>query len=261
MKIKLSSLSTRAPKKTGKEKTKKELQKLKFKLEELQNLLYAEGKHGLLIVIQGMDASGKDGAIKNVFETVNPMGCRVISYKAPSSLEVKHDFLWRIHQQAPEKGMIVIFNRSHYEDVLIQRVHHWVDEKTVQQRYDQINDFEKLMTQTGTTVLKFYLHVSKEEQMKRLEERSIDPAKMWKYNENDFQERKYWNDYMSSYELAFASCSKHAEWTIVPADQNWYKEFLIAKKIVDTLEGFRMKFPVIKKENKAASKAREKKTS
>lgn len=245
-KIKLSNIDTRAHAKFNKEQIKEELLKLKYKLEKLQILLYAESKHSLLIIIQGMDASGKDGAIKNVFEAVNPMGCNVISFKQPTPVEMKHDFLWRIHQKVPERGMIQIFNRSHYEDVVIQRVHHWVDEKTIKQRFDQINDFEKLLEETGTSVLKFYLHVSKEEQLKRLEERLKDTAKMWKHNKNDIKERTYWNNYMRAYEDAFENCYKHAAWHIVPSDQNWYKEFVIAKKIVETLERFKMKFPGLK---------------
>ena len=159
--IKLKNIDTRAPKKLNKEQVKRETQKLKFKLEELQNLLYAESKHAVLVVLQGMDASGKDGVAKNVFDAVNPMGCRVVPFKKPSELEMKHDFLWRVHQQVPEKGMITIFNRSHYEDVLIQRVHEWIDEKTVKQRFEHITNFEKLLVESGTVVLKFYLHVSK----------------------------------------------------------------------------------------------------
>ena len=245
--IKLKSISTLAPKKFDKEKTKNELQKLKFKLDELQNLLYAEGKHAILIIIQGMDASGKDGTVKNVFEAVNPMGCRVFAFKQPTTLESKHDFLWRIHTSAPEKGMMHIFNRSQYEDVLIQKVHHWVDEKTIKQRYDHINNFEKLMIETGTAVLKFYLHVSKEEQLKRLNERLSDKTKMWKYNDNDIKEREFWDQYRDSYEAVFENCSKYADWEIVPSDQNWYKEYIIAKKVVQTLEDFKMKFPGLKK--------------
>jgi len=247
--IKLSAVDTRAPKKFNKEQIKKELQKQKFRLEELQNLLYAESKHSLLVVIQGMDASGKDGAVKNVFEAVNPQGCRVLSFKEPTALEMKHDFLWRIHQQVPEKGIIGIFNRSYYEDVLIQRVHHWVSDKVIKQRYEHINNFEKLLTESNTSVIKFYLHVSKEEQLKRLEERLSDPAKMWKYNASDIKEREFWKDYMVAYEAVFENCSKHAPWHIVPSDQNWYKEFVIAKKVVETLEGFKMKFPGLKAEH------------
>ena len=229
-KIKLNSVDTRAPKKAGKEELKNDLQKLKFQLEELQNLLYAEGKHALLVVIQGMDASGKDGVIKNVFEAVNPMGCMVFSFKAPSIDEMKHDFLWRIHQKAPAKGMIHLFNRSHYEDVLIQRVHKWVDEGVIKQRFEQINQFEKLLQETGTTILKFYLHVSKEEQLSRLNERMKDKTKMWKYNASDLKERKYWNDYMNAYEDVFEQCIEAADWQIVPSDQNWYKEYIITAR-------------------------------
>jgi PPK2 family polyphosphate:nucleotide phosphotransferase len=193
-----------------------------------------------------MDASGKDGVVKNVFNTVNPMGCMVYPFKAPSELEMKHDFLWRIHIKVPEKGMIHVFNRSHYEDVLIQRVHHWVDEKKIRQRYDHINNFEKLLKDSGTAILKFYLHISKDEQLKRLKERLSDKTKMWKYNENDLKEREFWNHYMNSYQRVFESCSKYADWHIIPADQNWYKEYLIAKKVVETMEGFNMKFPGLK---------------
>lgn len=245
-KIKLSNIDTNAPKKFNKEQIKKETQKLKIRLDELQNLLYAESKHALLVVMQGMDGSGKDGAIKNVFSAVNPQGCRVISFKAPSSIEMKHDFLWRIHQQVPELGMITVFNRSHYEDVIIQRVHHWVNDKIIKQRFDHINHFENHLLESGTAILKFYLHISKEEQLKRLKERLGDPAKMWKYNENDLKERAFWKNYMNAYEDAFENCSEHAAWDIVPSDQNWHKEYVIAKKMVETLESFKMKFPGLK---------------
>lgn len=244
-KIQLKDISTRAPQKLNKEHIKNETQKLKFRLEELQNLMFAEGKHAMLIILQGMDAAGKDGAVKNVFEVVNPMGCRVYSFKQPTELEKKHDFLWRVHAQTPEKGVIQIFNRSHYEDVLIQRVHQWVNEATIKQRFDHINNFEKLLTESGVTVLKFYLHLSKEEQLMRLKERMSDKTKMWKYNEDDLKEREFWEDYMKAYEDVFAKCSA-IEWNIIPADQNWYKEYLIAKKVVESLESFKMKFPGLK---------------
>ena len=246
IKKKLKTIDTRAPKKLLKENIKKETQKLKFRLEELQNLMYAESKHALLIVLQGMDASGKDGVSKNVFDAVNPMGCRVIPFKKPTDLEMKHDFLWRIHANAPEKGMIHIFNRSHYEDVLIQRVHQWVDEKTIAQRFVHINNFEKLLQETGTVVLKFYLHVSKEEQLQRLNERLSDKTKMWKHNDADLKEREFWDAYRTAYEGVFENCSASAEWNIVPSDQNWYKEYIIAKKVVETLEALKMKFPGLK---------------
>ncbi|HET6226712.1 MAG TPA: PPK2 family polyphosphate kinase [Bacteroidia bacterium] len=247
-KIFLSKIDSKAPKKFNKERTKKELTKLKLRLEELQNLLYAESKHAILIVLQGMDASGKDGAVKKVFESVNPLGCKVFPFKKPTELEMKHDFLWRIHQVVPEKGMIHIFNRSHYEDVLIQKVHKWVDEKTIRQRYTHINNFEKLLQDSGTVVLKFYLHISKEEQLERLQERLSDKTKRWKHNAADLKERELWDDYMKAYESAFEQCSANAEWTIVPADQNWYKEYVIAKKVVEVLEQLKMKYPNLKVE-------------
>jgi PPK2 family polyphosphate:nucleotide phosphotransferase len=242
----LKNISTKAPNSFNKNKTKKKTKELKKKIGELQNLLFAEGKYALLVVLQGMDASGKDGAIKNVFNNVNPMGCSVISFKKPTEIEMEHDFLWRVHASVPRKGMIHIFNRSHYEDVLIQRVHKWVDEKTINDRYEHINNFERLLEDTNTKVLKFYLHVSQKEQISRLEERLHDEKKKWKYNENDIKESQLWNDYMESYQGAFDNCSKHSDWNIVPSDQNWYKEYLIAKKIVETLEGFKMKYPGFK---------------
>lgn len=245
-KIKLSAIDTRAPKKMSKENIKKETQQLKFRIEELQNLMYAEGKHALLIILQGMDASGKDGTIKNVFDAVNPMGCRVVSFKKPTDLEMKHDFLWRVHQQVPEKGIVHIFNRSHYEDVLIQRVHNWIDEKTVKQRFNHINDFEQLLVESNTVVVKFYLHISQDVQLKRLEERMTDITKMWKHNDNDLKERELWPAYMKAYEDVFLNCETAAPWTIVPADQNWYKEYIIAKRVVEELEKLDMKFPGLK---------------
>ncbi len=244
-KSRIKAAGTRAPEKLDKIKTKKQLELKKLKLGELQNLLYAQGKYALLVIIQGMDASGKDGAVKNVFEAVNPMGCRVTSFKKPNELESKHDFLWRIHQQVPEKGMIHLFNRSHYEDVLIQRVHNWVDEATIQQRFDHINNFEKLLIESNTVVLKFYLNISKEEQLQRLEERMTDPTKMWKHNEFDLKERSFWPQYMKAYEDVFQNCSKHAPWHVIPSDQNWYKEFLMAEICINALEKLDMKFPPI----------------
>jgi PPK2 family polyphosphate:nucleotide phosphotransferase len=220
---------------------------LKFKLEELQNLMYAEGKYALLIILQGMDASGKDGTIKNVFGSFNPMGCQVHAFKAPTALELKHDFLWRIHQNVPEKGMVSVFNRSHYEDVIVQKVHQWVDKNEIELRYDHINNFEKLLEDSGTVLLKFYLHISKEEQLQRLEERLSDHTKQWKHNDSDLKERELWDQYMNAYETAIEKCS-YIPWNIIPADQNWYKEYLIAKKVVETLEGLKMKYPGIKQE-------------
>ncbi len=245
--IKLKDIATRAPKDLDKKETKEKSEALLIELDDLQNLLYAEAKHSLLIVIQGMDASGKDGAIRNVFGKLNPQGVVVKSFKAPTAEELSHDFLWRVHAHAPAKGMIQIFNRSHYEDILITRVHKWCDDKTAKKRMEAINDFEKLLTDhNSTTILKFYLHISPEEQQLRLNERIKDPTKQWKYNENDFTEAKLWDDYMKMYEECFENCN-YIPWTIVPADQNWYKEYMIATTVRDVLEKFNMQFPGLKK--------------
>ena len=246
-KIKLSSLDTRAPKDLDKQDTKAATEKILVELDELQNLLFAEGKHSVLIVIQGMDGSGKDGVIRNVLGNMNPQGVMVKSYKAPTADELSHDFLWRIHQHAPAKGMIQVFNRSHYEDILVTRVHKWCDDETARKRMAAINDFERLLQEHNNThILKFYLHVSPEEQHERLSERMKEPAKMWKYNERDFEEAKLWDVYMEMYEDCFAHCNK-PEWTIVPADQNWYKENIIATALRDLLKGLDMQFPGMKK--------------
>jgi PPK2 family polyphosphate:nucleotide phosphotransferase len=241
--VKLQDIATTAPKKITKEAAKTALHNILAELDELQNLLYAEHKHSLLVVLQGMDASGKDGVIRDVFGQLNPLGVKVQPFKAPTELEADHDFLWRIHQHAPAKGMIQVFNRSHYEDVLVQRVHKWVDEKTITKRLEAINDFEKLLaTHNNTQILKFYLHVSPEEQMLRLKERTQDPRKMWKYNQKDFAEAKLYRSYWKAYENVFKLCGK-IPWIIVPADQNWYKELLIAKTVRDTLKSLKMKYP------------------
>jgi PPK2 family polyphosphate:nucleotide phosphotransferase len=246
-KISLKEISTRAPKDLNKQDTKEKTEVILQEINELQNLLYAESKHSLLVVLQGMDASGKDGLIRDVFGAVNPLGVRVDAFKTPTEKELSHDFLWRIHQVAPAKGMMEVFNRSHYEDIIITRVHKWCDDKTAHKRMKAINDFEHLLQEhNDTTILKFYLHISKEEQQIRLEERIQDPAKQWKYNENDFKESALWEEYMNMYEDCFENCNK-VPWSIVPSDQNWYKEYIIAEKIRDTLEGFKMQFPGIKK--------------
>lgn len=245
--IRLKDISTRAPKDLDKTETKKETAAILEELDELQNLLFAESKHSVLVVIQGMDGSGKDGVIRNVLGNMNPQGVTVKSYKAPTPEELSHDFLWRIHQHAPAKGMIQVFNRSHYEDILVTRVHKWCDDETARKRMDAINDFEKLIREHNNThVLKFYLHISPEEQHERLSERMKDPAKMWKYNEKDFDEAKLWDIYMSMYEDCFNNCNDPA-WTIVPADQNWYKEFIIATQLRDLLKSLDMQFPGLKK--------------
>jgi len=245
--INLKEISTRAGKEFDKQETKDKLVKILVELDGLQNLLFAENKHSILVVIQGMDASGKDGVIRNVFTSMNPQGVNVKSFKAPTPEELNHDFLWRIHSNAPAKGMIQIFNRSHYEDILITRVHKWCDDKTAKERMKAINEWEELLSKhNSTSILKFYLHVSQEEQQERLSERIKDPAKMWKYNANDFEEAKLWDIYMQMYEDCFENCSE-IPWTIVPSDQNWYKEYIIASTLRDTLEGLKMQYPGLKK--------------
>ena len=246
-KINIAKISTRAPKGLNKEKTKLKTQKILTELDELQNLLFAEGKHGVLVVIQGMDASGKDGAIRNVFGQLNPQGVMVKSYKAPSTEELSHDFLWRIHQYTPAKGCIQIFNRSHYEDILITRVHKWCNNELAKKRMQAINNFEQLLQEhSNVHILKFYLHISPEEQQSRLKERVEDPRKQWKYNQQDFEEAKLWNEYMSAYNDCFNNCNQ-PEWIITPADQNWYKEFIIATKLHELLNSLNMQYPGLKK--------------
>jgi PPK2 family polyphosphate:nucleotide phosphotransferase len=242
----LSEVSTKAPKEFDKKETKELTAKLLVELDELQNLLYAQSKHSILIVLQGLDASGKDGAIRKVFGQMNPQGVRVQSFKAPTEEELAHDFLWRIHRYAPEKGMIQIFNRSHYEDVLVTRVHGWCDDTTAARRFDAINNFEELLAlHNNTQILKFYLHISQDEQKERLEERVKDPTKEWKYNAKDKEEAKLWDKYMEMYEDVFVNCSV-MPWVVVPADQNWYKEYLLAKTLVDSLKGLNMNYPDLK---------------
>jgi PPK2 family polyphosphate:nucleotide phosphotransferase len=246
-KTNLSSISTRAPKSFDKDKTKLKLEKMLAELDALQNLLFAEAKHSLLVVIQGMDGSGKDGVIRNVFTHMNPQGVSVKSFKVPTAEEFAHDFLWRVHKETPAKGMIQIFNRSHYEDVLVTRVHKWCDDSTAIKRLKAINDFEQLLaTHNNTHILKFYLHISPKEQHQRLEERMKDPSKMWKYNEKDFEEAKLWNEYMKYYEACFATCNR-PPWIIAPSDQNWYKEYIIASHLLETLKKLKMKYPGMKK--------------
>ncbi|MEO6683213.1 MAG: PPK2 family polyphosphate kinase [Ginsengibacter sp.] len=245
--LQLEHISTRAPHDLDKKETKKKLTEVLKELNELQNLLYAEGKHSVLVILQGMDASGKDGVIRNVFTSMNPQGVSVTGFKAPTAEELSHDFLWRIHEHAPAAGMIKIFNRSQYEDILITRVHGWCDDDLAYKRMKAINDFEELISiHNNTKILKFYLHISREEQIERLDERIKNPAKMWKYNAKDDKEAAFWDKYQKMYEDCFEHCNK-IPWTIVPSDQNWYKEYLIATTLRDSLKNFNMEFPGLKK--------------
>lgn len=214
------------------------------RMAELQNVLYAEGKHALLIVLQAMDAGGKDGAIRKIMSGVNPQGVQVTSFKKPTPEELAHDFLWRIHQHVPQRGMIGIFNRSHYEDVLVVRVHNLVPQAIWQTRYEHINNFEQLLVDSGVTILKFYLHISKDEQKERLQARLDIPHKRWKFNPGDLAERELWNDYRLAYETALTRCStESAPWHIVPANKKWYRNLVISETIVETLESLKMEYP------------------
>ncbi len=245
--IRLKDIDTRAPKDWDKDDTKEKLAGILEELDELQNLLYASSQYSVLIVVQGMDASGKDGLTRHVFGKMNPQGVYVSSFKAPTAEELSHDFLWRVHHHAPAKGMIRIFNRSHYEDVLVTRVHGLTDDETALKRMQAINDFERLLAEHNRTqILKFYLHISPERQQERLEERLSNPTKMWKYNEADFAEAKNWDKYRTYYEDVFEHCSE-IPWHIIPADQNWYKEYLVAHKLRETLQNLKMQYPGLKK--------------
>lgn len=227
-----------------KEAGKAQLAKLNRRLEELQELLYAEGKHKVLIVFQAMDAGGKDGAIRSVFDGVNPQGVKVASFKAPTPEELAHDYLWRIHKQTPGKGEMVIFNRSHYEDVLVVRVHNLVPEAVWRKRYDHIRNFEELLVDEGTTILKFYLHIDQDEQKERLQERLDNPEKRWKFNSGDLAERKLWDQYMAAFAEALEKTSTaQAPWYIIPANRNWYRDLAISTILVETLEGLKMEYP------------------
>jgi PPK2 family polyphosphate:nucleotide phosphotransferase len=247
-KIQLNKIDTRAPQDLDKKEIKEKTLAILEELDDLQNLLFAESKHSVLIIIQGMDGSGKDGVIRNVFTSMNPQGVDVKSFKVPTEEEASHDFLWRVHEHAPQKGMIQLFNRSHYEDILVTRVHKWCDDATAKKRMKAINDFEELLQEHNRTrILKFYLHISPGEQQQRLKERMKNPAKMWKYNEKDFEEARKWDEYMQVYEDCFENCNT-IPWIIVPSDQNWYKEYIIAGKVLELLKSLDMRYPGLKKE-------------
>jgi PPK2 family polyphosphate:nucleotide phosphotransferase len=244
-KIRLRDIDTSA--KSGfesKEESLPPLEKMRDALAQWQEKLYAERKQSLLIIFQAMDTGGKDGAVKSVLTGVNPAGVQVTSFKAPSSEELDHDFLWRLHRRTPAKGLIGVWNRSHYEDVLITRVHKMIDRKTCVSRYDDINDFEEMLTSNGVTLLKFYLMISKDEQKERLQARLDDPTKHWKFNPGDLEERKLWDEYQKAYEDAInATSTRHAPWHIVPSDRKWARNIAIAQAVVETLERMNPKFP------------------
>ncbi len=213
-------------------------------LGKLHNLLYAECRRSILIILQGMDTSGKDGTIRHVMAGLSPLGVQVWAFKAPSREELAHDFLWRIHQRAPARGTIGIFNRSHYEDVLVARVHDLVPKHVWKERYEQINDFERMLVENYTIILKFFLHISKDEQRKRLQERLDDPTRYWKFSLDDIKERKHWAAYRKAYEAALTHCgTAHAPWHIVPANHKWYRNLVVAETLVETLRSLKMKYP------------------
>ncbi len=213
-------------------------------IDEWQNKLYAEGKRALLVVLQGIDSAGKDGTVRAVFHTCGPIGVQNVPFKAPTDVELAHDFLWRVHAAVPRKGYIGIFNRSHYEDVLVARVRKFASPEVIEQRYDQINHFEKMLAQNGVTILKFMLHISKDEQATRLKERVADPTKRWKFNPADLEDRKLWDDYMAAYETALNRCSTdHAPWHIIPSNRNWVRNYVIGRIVCEKLEEMNPQFP------------------
>jgi len=227
-----------------KDETNEKSEQLVARLCDLQELLFAEHRHKLLIVLQGMDTSGKDGTVRHVMRGVSPLSVRAVSFKKPTQVELDHDYLWRVHAQTPAAGEIIIFNRSHYEDVLVVRVHKLVPEKVWRKRYAHIRDFERMLSDEGTIVLKFFLHISREEQRQRLQARIDDPTKRWKFQHGDIEERKLWNQYTKAYEDALSETSTdNAPWFVVPANKKWFRNYVVAKTIVDTLEELDMKYP------------------
>ncbi len=228
----------------GKQDANEQLQGILERLDEAQERLFAGHERKLLVVLQGMDTSGKDGTIRHVMRGFNPQGTRVVSFRKPSEEELDHDFLWRVHAKVPARGEIVVFNRSHYEDVLIVRVHNLVPKSIWKHRYDQINHFEQMLHETGTTVVKFFLHIGYGEQRKRLQARVDDAKKCWKFQHGDLEERKYWKDYMQAYEAALEKTSTEwAPWYIIPANQKWYRNYLVGSILADTLDRLHLKYP------------------
>jgi PPK2 family polyphosphate:nucleotide phosphotransferase len=233
----------------GRHETRKsalpEIEENRQKMDELQYLMYAENKHSLLIVLQGLDAAGKDGVVRHVFTGMNPSGCVAVNFKEPTAKELAHDFLWRVHPHVPAKGSVVIFNRSHYEDVLVARVHGLVPKKIWSKRYDQINDFEQLIaTENDTTILKFFLHISKDEQLARFKKRLDDPARQWKISDSDYKERDYWGDYTKAFEDVLDKTSaEHAPWFIIPSNHKWFRDLAISQIIVRQMGDMDMQLP------------------
>ncbi len=248
--LKLADIPTRIDQdEVDKEEAKKQIADNARDMADLARCLYAENKRSILLVLQGMDTAGKDGTIRAVMRGLNPRSCQVVSFKKPSEVELDHDFLWRIHQHTPRRGNIGIFNRSHYEDVLVVRVRDLVPKNVWKERYELINDFEKLLTENGTIVLKCFLHVSKEEQRERLQARIDEPKSRWKFNPADLAERKLWSDYQEAYEDALIKCNtKVAPWYIVPSDQKWYRNLVVSNLVYDTMKELSPKYPTVKED-------------
>lgn len=240
----LRKCSTKAPEDLVKSEILEKLKKLQAKLFKLQKLLYANNKDSLLIILQGLDASGKDSTIRHVFSCVNPMGCNVKSFKKPTEEEKRHNFLWRIYKYVPPKGMIQIFNRSHYEDILVPTAYNTIEQNRIEDRYDYINSFEQQLQKNGTLILKYYLHISQEVQEEKLRLRLQDSSRRWKYDKSDEEEKKNRNAYIEIYQKIFNRCSPEIPWEIIPADQKWYRNYLIAQSVVNKLEKLNMTFPV-----------------
>lgn len=242
--VNLSEYDSRFKGDWDKQSAREEFARLQERKAELQEVLFAQGTQSILIILQAMDAGGKDGTIKNVFEGINPQGVRVTGFRQPSDEELAHDFLWRIHQHAPPKGYIGIFNRSHYEDVLVVRVNNLVPEEVWKKRYEHINNFEKLLADSGTRILKFFLHISKDEQKERFQDRLDRPDKHWKFSMGDLPVREQWDQYMAAYEDVLTKCNtEYAPWHIVPADRKWYRNLVISRKIVEAMESMDLHFP------------------
>ena len=245
--MKLASISTRPPSGLDKKKIKKETDKMALAIAEKLQLIYAEGKKAVLIVFQGMDASGKDGATRKVFKYCSPSAIRAFGFKKPTDEEFAHDFLWRVHKLAPAKGQMVIFNRSHYEDILVQRVHKWIDENKVNMRIQTINAWEKsLIEDNNTTIIKFYMHISPERQLEKLQERIDVPEKNWKHNDGDWEQRKYWDAYRECFEDTIQKCNV-SPWVVAPVDSRWYRDYFIAKHVLSVLDQLEVNLPIIKK--------------
>ena len=246
--IKLSEISADAPQSLNKDQIKKETKRMQLEIAQWQERLYAEKKQCLLVVIQGMDSAGKDGTTEKVFRRCTPVGVGTKSFKKPTDLEFAHDFLWRVHQEAPAKGEIKVFIRSHYEDVLIQKVHNWIDEDRAQVRYKAINAFEELLQKdNNTTILKLFLHISKDKQEEKLKARMQEERKFWKHNDNDWKEREHWEEYWKAYEQAFQHCNK-PEWNLIPANQRWYRNYLACKLVLQTLKEMNPQYPPLDSE-------------